>query len=199
MPIDRFYINKFLELHRSDITGRIIEIGDDIFSSRYGSDILKISVLRGKGRHRRAQSHDCDLTEPETVMRVEKADCVICTNTLNFIYDQELAVKTISNMLVKKGVALFTVAGASAVSTYDHERWGDYWRFTDQSLKRVLEKHFKRVDLCTFGNSKTSVAAMLGLCIEDIPGCLLKVQDTGYQVIIAARAAEPRCISDVRD
>ena len=36
LPIDRYYIERFLETHRLDVTGRTLEIGDDEYTRRYG-------------------------------------------------------------------------------------------------------------------------------------------------------------------
>src|SRR5215203_4909822 len=45
-PIDRFYIDRFLTRHATDITGRVLEIGDDEYTRGYGADrVTKSDVL----------------------------------------------------------------------------------------------------------------------------------------------------------
>ena len=35
-PIDRYYIERFLHAHSDDIRGRVLEIGDEAYSRRFG-------------------------------------------------------------------------------------------------------------------------------------------------------------------
>ena len=35
------------------------------------------------------------------------------------------------------------MSGISQISRYDMERWGEYWRFTDASTKRILRNTLK--------------------------------------------------------
>src|SRR2546429_6002792 len=37
-PIDRYYIEKFLDAHRDDIRGRVLEIGDATYIHRFGGE-----------------------------------------------------------------------------------------------------------------------------------------------------------------
>ena len=39
--IDRYYIEKFLAEHAADITGHVLEVGDDAYSRRFGSNITR--------------------------------------------------------------------------------------------------------------------------------------------------------------
>src|SRR5690606_16767017 len=46
VPIDRHYIELFLEEHRASIRGRVLEIGDDTYSRRFGgADVANRDVL----------------------------------------------------------------------------------------------------------------------------------------------------------
>src|SRR5829696_1913433 len=44
-PVDRYYINKFLDKYRSDITGRVLEVKDSGYTDRYGSNLTGSDVL----------------------------------------------------------------------------------------------------------------------------------------------------------
>ena len=35
-PVDRYYIERFLERHAADICGRVLEVGDDAYTRRFG-------------------------------------------------------------------------------------------------------------------------------------------------------------------
>src|ERR1041384_1893415 len=36
-PVDRYYVEKFLERHAEDIRGRVLEIGDDRYTKKFGA------------------------------------------------------------------------------------------------------------------------------------------------------------------
>ncbi len=43
VPIDRYYIENFLATHEKEICGRILEIGDDTYTRRFGGDRVSVS------------------------------------------------------------------------------------------------------------------------------------------------------------
>src|SRR6187455_2132793 len=46
LPVDRYYIDAFLSRHSADIRGRVMEVGDDGYSRRFGgSRVDKIDIL----------------------------------------------------------------------------------------------------------------------------------------------------------
>ena len=70
-------------------------------------------------------------------------------------------------------------------------RWGDYWRFTDLSLKRLFAEYFREANIViqTFGNVFAAKAFLEGIAIEDIEDkSLLNVNDPDYQVTLGIRA-----------
>ena len=82
---------------------------------------------------------------------------------------------------------LATVAGISQISRYDMDRWGDYWRFTTASMKKLFSPVFiGDVEIATFGNVLAATAFLQGLAVEDLPDpTLLDAADDDYQLIIA--------------
>ena len=38
LPIDRYYIERFLQRHAADIRGRVLEVGDNAYTRRFGGD-----------------------------------------------------------------------------------------------------------------------------------------------------------------
>jgi hypothetical protein len=82
--------------------------------------------------------------------------------------------------------------GISQISRYDMDRWGDYWRFTNASVKRVFEKHFSPEDLeiNIFGNVLAATAFLQGIAVEDLDSEQLSVVDPDYQVILGIRAVK---------
>ena len=132
-----------------------------------------------------------DLTSPGSLPENEY-DCFICTQTLNVIYDFRQAIQTSYKLLSDKGIFLGTVPGISQISSYDMQRWGDYWRFTDLSIRRSFEEVFGKgnVETEVFGNYRTCSAFLDGISLEELPCRLLGEKDYDYQLIIGIKAVK---------
>ena len=79
---------------------------------------------------------------------------------------------TIYRILTPGGTLLATFPGISQISRYDMDRWGEYWRFTTLSARRLLEAYFppSQVSVASFGNVLATVAFLHGLAAEDLAG-----------------------------
>jgi len=123
----------------------------------------------------------------------ERFDCVILTQTLPFIYEIRAAVANIYAALRPGGVLLATLSGISQISRYDMERWGDYWRFTSLSARRLFEEVFppSNVTVEAHGNVLTSIAFLQGLASHELSRQELDFCDQDYEVSITLRAVKP--------
>jgi hypothetical protein len=92
-------------------------------------------------------------------------------------------------LLKHGGVSLITVSGLEEISMYDYSNWGEYWRFTEQSLKRLFSDKFgdENVQVESFGNVKIAMGIIYGLCVEDLKEEDFKYNDKQYQVVVTAR------------
>lgn len=63
-----------------------------------------------------------------------KYDVVMCLNVLEHVYEFQLAVQNIHKALKKGGTAVIAVPVIYPL----HDEPGDFWRFTEHSLKRML-------------------------------------------------------------
>ncbi|HJZ80497.1 MAG TPA: hypothetical protein VKD91_09125, partial [Pyrinomonadaceae bacterium] len=117
---------------------------------------------------------------------------IILTQTLQFIYDYQAAISTLYRIVRPGGVLLATFPGISQISRYDMSRWGEYWRFTSLSAKRIFEQEFGSASLTveTYGNVFAAVALLHGLATEDIETTKLDHVDPDYEVVITVRAAK---------
>jgi len=187
-PIDRVYIEEFLHKNRYLIKGVVCEIADNSYSKKYGSNVEKYEILHYTSDNKNATIVG-DLTNTSTIPQ-NAIDCFIMTQTLNFIYDFKSAISGLHYMLKKGGVALVTVAGISQISRYDYERWGDYWRFTDLSIKKAFEEVFGEgnVQVETYGNVLASIAFLQGIAAEELTNEELFYKDKDYQMIITIKA-----------
>lgn len=184
-PIDRYYIEKFLDSRRELITGRVLEIGDSTYSRCFGGDRVAAYEVLHATPENSAATIVGDLTDIATLPE-NAVDCFICTQTFNFIYDVQRAVQGAHHLLKPGGVLLATVAGISQISRYDMDRWGDYWRFTTASAQRLLEPLFTGgVQIESLGNVMSACAFLQGVAVEELPDqSLLDENDPDYQLII---------------
>jgi len=187
-PIDRIYIEHFLKNNKKHIKGVVCEIADNTYSKKFGSGVSKFEILHFSDDNEKATIIG-DLTD-FTSIPFNQIDCFILTQTLNFIYDFESAIKGVHKMLKNNGIALVTVSGISQISRYDADRWGDYWRFTDLSMKLIFEEVFGQgnVELDSYGNVLSSVAFLEGISAEELTKNELFYKDDNYQITITIKA-----------
>ncbi|MBI5482360.1 MAG: methyltransferase [Deltaproteobacteria bacterium] len=189
LPLDRYYIERFLAAHAADVHGRVLEIGDPGYTRRFGGDRVTRSDVLGARPGMPAVTIVGDLTRPDG-LPLGCYDCVILTQTLPFIYDVGAAVRTVHLMLRPGGVLLATAPVISHISRYDMDRWGDFWRLTDLALRRLLETVFPpaAVTVAAHGNVRVAAAFLYGLVVEDLPPEALAVDDPDYPLVVTARA-----------
>ncbi len=189
-PVDRYYIEKFLNNNSNLIKGRVLEIGDNAYTLRYGgSAIAQSDVLHV------AQANDTvtfvgDLSDAPQIPS-DAFDCIILTQTLHFIYDYKAALKTCHRILKKGGTLLLTIPGISHI---DKGEWRDYWlwSFTDTSMRRLMLELFEEdgVHIQTYGNVYVATAFLYGMGLPEVRADFLDAHDPSYQVIIAVKATK---------
>ena len=190
-PIDRLYIEDFLRHHNADIKGKVLEVAESTYTKKFGNNVDVCQILHFDKSNSQATIVG-DLSIPQDLPE-GIADCFICTQTLNFIYDVKSAIIGCYKLLSDGGVFLGTVAGLSQISRYDMDRWGDYWRFTDLSIKKMFEEVFGEghVEIQVYGNALAATAFIQGLAVEEMPSVKkLMHTDENYQIIIGIRAVK---------
>lgn len=185
-PIDRYYIEKFLENNKQYIHGDVFEISESTYTNQFGNNVDNAIIFTADEKAKNAVIGD--LT---TGVGCEDnvADCFILTQTLPFIFDIDAAVNNVIKMLKVGGTALFTLRGISAISKYDYDRWGDYWGFTKKSALKLFEKYSDLVDVevISYGNAKIATEFLYGLSQEEIDMNDYKYNDDLVPVIIGVR------------
>jgi hypothetical protein len=192
LPVDRYYIEAFLQKFQADIRGRVLEIGDDTYTARFGkgrvtqSDVLHVTA----GNPKATLVGDLETGEG---LPADAFDCMILTQTLPFIFGVDEALAHACGALKPGGTLLVTVPGISQISRYDMDRWGDYWRFTSLSLKRLLQRHFPadHITVNVYGNVLAAVAFLQGLAAQELHPAELNASSPDYEVIIGVRAVKP--------
>lgn len=182
--IDRYYIEHFLEKHKSLIRGDCLEIAENTYTMRYGGDrVKKAYILHLEGWGENTIKGNLETGEG---IEEEKYDCAVITQTLMFIFDIRRVAENIYKLLKRGGNALITVAGISQISRYDADLWGSYYGFQEDAMKALFEPVFgkENVEVEAYGNVKTAIALLCGLCREDLNDEDFSVKDKDYPVII---------------
>lgn len=191
-PVDRYYIENFLERFADRIKGRVLEVGDNEYTLRFGgskvtqSDILHIDENNPKATFLGDLSNIPHLP-------TDSFDCIILTQTLQFIYSYNEALETCRRVLKPGGTLLITVPGISQI---DQGEWGKYWlwSFTENSIKRLLSEIFpaEYSYVESFGNVLAATAFLYGIGLPEIKKEQMDYNDPQYQLIITAVVVKPK-------
>jgi SAM-dependent methyltransferase len=194
-PVDRHYIAAFLGRHGAfsgygtgDLRGVALEVGGDEYGRAFGAAIERLDVLHVTADNPQATIVG-DLATGEG-LEPGVYDSVICTQVLNSIYDVHGAVATLHRILKPGGVALVTVPGIAGAVMPDRVLWGDFWRFTSGSLRRLFTAEFggEGVEVEGFGNLLSTTAYLHGLAAEELSAGQLDCHDPAYELVLGVRA-----------
>ena len=187
-PVDRYYIERFLEEHRQDIHGRVLEVKDSGYTDRYGVGVERLDVLDIDPSNPRA-TIIADLTAADAIPP-DQFDCFVLTQTLQFIYDTRAALRHAHRILRPGGVLLATVPALSRLD----RRLVDYWRLTAASCTALFGEVFEAEQLAvrSYGNVLTAIAFLTGMAYQELTRRELEACDEHFPVIIAVRATKRR-------
>jgi SAM-dependent methyltransferase len=186
-PVDRYYIDSFLEGHSKDIHGRVVEILNSNYTRRFGSGIEQADILDIDPANRKA-TIIADLAVADSIDN-NSFDCFILTQTLQLIYDVKSAIAHSHRILRPGGVLLVTIP---AVSRLAGEGYTDYWRFTPASCARMFGEIFgpDQVTITAYGNVLSAIAFLEGMACEELSKKELDLIDDRYPVLLAVRAVK---------
>lgn len=193
-PIDRYYIENFLARQSNDVKGRVLAIGDDFYTQKFGGDhVTKSDVLHVEDNPN--ATIIADLTDAEHIPS-DTFDCFLLVQTLQLIYEVRLALKTTYRIMKPGGVVLATFPG---ITPLKDEEWNNcwYWNFTALSARRLFEEVFPKenIQVETYGNALAATAFLQGLSVQDIQKEKLDYHDPCYEVTITVRAVKSEVTS----
>jgi glycosyltransferase involved in cell wall biosynthesis len=188
LPVDRYYIERFVMRNASEIVGRVLEVGDDGYTRRFGgarvtcSDVLHVAASNPRA------TFVGDVTDPR-VLPDNAFNCIIFTQTLQLIYDVRAAVVQLHRALAPGGVLLVTAPGISQI---DRGEWGKtwFWSFTPAAMERLFSDVFgpDAVMVKRYGNVFAATMFLQGLAVEELDTSDLDPVDRAYPVIVSVRA-----------
>jgi SAM-dependent methyltransferase len=188
LPIDRYYIEQFLAAHVSDVRGHVLEVGDAEYSRKFGGDrVTKQDVLHLDSSNPAATIVG-DLSTPG-LLPAGAFDCIIMTQTLQFVRDVPTALKQIREALRPGGVALMSLPGVAPLCA-DEWNGSFYWRFTEASFREMLADSFEasKIEVSAFGNLYAATLFLHGAAMEETVRKKLDPLVPEYAIVLAARA-----------
>jgi hypothetical protein len=188
-PIDRWYIERFLSANATLVKGAVLEVADAEYTRRFGGARVTASdVLHATADNANATIVG-DLATGEGIAS-GRYDAIILTQVLQFIYDIHGAVRTTHRALRQGGAVLATFTVLSPISRYDADRWGEYWRPTEQAVRRLFGDVFglAQVRVTVHGNHVAAHAAIAGMASEELSEKELSANDADYPVVITVVA-----------
>lgn len=189
-PVDRYYIENFLQRESGSIKGRVLEIGDNEYTLRFGgrqvtqSDILHVDEKNPKATFVGDLSNAPHI--PDNLF-----DCIVLAQTLQLIYDFKGALSTCHRLLKPGGTLLLTVP---YITPIDHNEWKKiwYWAFTDKVMQKIMEEVFpaRQLDVKSYGNVYAASAFLYGMGLPEVDKKKLDHNDQHFQMIVSVKAVK---------
>jgi peptidoglycan/xylan/chitin deacetylase (PgdA/CDA1 family)/SAM-dependent methyltransferase len=190
-PIDRHYIEAFLEDNARDVRGRVLEIQEDDYSRRFGGgEVESVDVLDACATNPRANVI-ADLRQA-SALPGETYDCIILTQTIHVIDDMEAVARECYRLLKPGGKLLVTLPCLSRVCL-EYGPDGDYWRVTEAGAKQLFSAAFPPYAIATrvYGNVLAGTAFTYGLCCDELTPGELDETDPYNPTLIGVSAIKP--------
>jgi SAM-dependent methyltransferase len=188
--VDRWYIDRFLASRCEDIRGDVLEVEEPRYVSLGGAHVIRTYIL--------------DLTErPGVTIVADLAvdgslppaafDCVILTQTLQFVPSVETAIANVHQSLRPGGTLLLTVPTVSRIAGRTLEpgaAYGDLWRFTPAGMAALLAGPFDSgdVDVVPQGNLLSTIAFLAGVGADALRTDELDHDDPAFPLVVCAAA-----------
>lgn len=177
LPIDRYYMLKFVQEIRAEVLGPTVDIGGIRSNkSTFGFDgatpyrAMDINV----GDEIDIVGNVCD----PSALPAGSVQSIIAFNLLEHIREPWKAIANMFTWLAPGGKVFVIVPVIQRV----HRMPGDYWRLLPDALD-VLFQSFPQRRLRAYGNVLTSAAALYGTSVKDVNPEELDVTDEDYPVV----------------
>ena len=188
-PLDRRYIEEFLNEHRNAIRGSVLEVEGDMYTRMFGAGrVATCTVVDIDSSNPRA-TLVADLSEADS-LAPETYDCIILTQTLHLLRRPGRCLENCYGALRPAGVLLATAPSLSRVSPSYPD--GDFWRFTQAGMTELVSRRWPgEFSVRAFGNLRTCVGFLIGEVVEDLPEAVLDHADSRFPLTIAVEARKP--------
>jgi len=187
-PVDRYYVDRFFERHRAEITGNVLEIDQNVYTRRCGHDLGIVHSVDIDASSN--PTYLCDIAHSESVLPSEAYDCFLLPCTLQHFRELELCLRNVLRVVKPGGVIL-----ANAAGLFRLDKVGlDFWRPTPDGWRELLKRVWPD---CTVvveaeGNCLAVVAINLGLALEELRAEELDAYDARFPVVTNIYCRKPK-------
>jgi hypothetical protein len=187
-PVDRYYIEQFLDSERAAIRGRVLEVLNREYTERFGTGVERSDVIDIDPENSLA-TVVADLAAAD-VVATSSFDCFILTQTLQYIYKVKAAVVHAHRILGPGGALLCTVPVVSRIDRSELD--SEYWRLTAAACSRLFGDVFgsNNVAVRARGNLLAAVAFLQGMAAEELKAHELEQDDPFFPVVVTVRATK---------
>jgi hypothetical protein len=191
MSIYSFYADQFLRGYRSELRGRILQIGPTEFSDKVLQESANVMVDRMSLEEFQNVITQNSSTEP--AHQIGTYDCILSTITLSHMFELKRAIALLHRMLKPGGTLLLAEAGIQRVENSELKSNQHYWNFTSLALQCLLGEVFPNdgITIKPYGNVMTAIAALHGLSSGRFKPQDLNFFDRDYEVLIGVCAVKP--------
>lgn len=189
-PVDRYYLDRFFSSVAGVIRGRVLEVRDPAFTSRFGRHVGSVDLVDIDPRNDQA-TIVADLAE-ERSLPSDSFDCAILPQTLQFVEDPAATIANLWQSLAPGGALIVTVPALSRMDPYALE--ADRWRWLPSGLRQLMNQcceGLDRVEVAAFGNLLTATAFLHGVAAEELRRSGLDPLDDAYVILSCAMATKP--------
>lgn len=180
LPVDRWYIHRYLESQSQAVGGHALEVQEDVYSSRFGAhhvDIVDIDPANTRA------NIIGDLCTSDTLER-NRYDVIILTQTLQLLTDPAAALSGSLSALRPGGSLLLTAPTTSRLAATE-----DRWRWTPRGMRTLLDSLVPpsaHVEVMGMGNMLSSRAFLFGMAAEELGTSVLAMSDHRYPLLVGA-------------
>ncbi len=187
-PVDRYYIEKFLQANAYHIRGRCLELLNNDYVFGFSKNKKIISDVLDIDKSNKQANIVGDLRNLSTVFD-NTYDCIILTQVLQFIDNYNAAIAECYRILKPGGALLATVPALSRIDCVAGVE-GDFWRFTKAGAQHAFQQVFEsnKLEVQAWGNVKTGLAFWVGMAQEDLKTNDFTYNDPNFPCLITVKA-----------
>ncbi|GGI05432.1 hypothetical protein GCM10011354_14070 [Egicoccus halophilus] len=186
-PVDRYYLERWLERHREDLRGVVGEIAEDHYTRRFGGpSVEQVEIIDLHAGNPRA-TLVADLGIPGS-LPTARFDALLVVQTLQYVAEPDLALGNCLQALRPGGVLLVAVP---ALVPHDERMPAglDRWRYWPAGLAAAVRRAAPdaAVEVTGYGNLVAATAALHGIAAEELRTRELADADARFPVLVCAR------------
>jgi hypothetical protein len=188
-PLDRYYIDSFMEDNKDAIKGKVLEVTDRRYTKQFGGDkVTQSDALDINVNNKEANIYG-DLRDVKEI-ESNTYDCFIVTQTYVMIDDYEAAIRESFRILKPGGTLLVTMPCLSPCWNLKNH----HWRFTGASSEYIFGKYVKpeNLEVKTYGNALAGQAFWVGMSQQDLTKEELDYNDPFFPIVVTIKAIKDK-------